>query len=510
MIGYRCEILVRKTKGQSAMMNMLEEAIIYATVMHQGKVRKFNGIPFILHPMEVAQILSTMTDDQEIITAGILHDIVEDTDGTLAEIGKRFGERVAMLVSSESENEYPDEERSATWKRRKEESLLVLKNSTDIGVKMLWLADKLANIRSLAGEYSEKGESIWQTLHQHDPEMQHWYYQTVAETVELQLNKTGAFKELIKHINFIWPGTFNSDKAKYKKYKEVSIEGCKQLGRGAKGDVYRYNDELVIKVFNQNNTYHDVEQEIDLSRKAFILGIPTAISFGIVSVGDRYGAMFELVDSEPVSKCIARSPGQVDTYAKIMADLACLIQSVTVEDDDGFPKVTQRLHKYIDGGLALEDEALTAKCRQLIDTLPDSDNLVHGDFHTGNVFLQNGEALLIDMDRVSTGYPTAEIADLYYFYVVLGEDDPSVVEDFMGFSYDTSKKFFRSFLKYYLGTDDEAIHQQVIEKASLICYIRLLCKLHKKGSPAGKDRQAADRCLQKIEQLCKKLDSLGY
>ncbi len=121
-------------------MNMLEEAIIYATVLHQGKVRKFNGIPYILHPMEVAQILSTMTDDAEIITAGILHDVVEDTDGTLEEIEKRFGKRVALLVSSESEPKYPDEDPAATWKRRKEESLLVLKNSTDIGVKMLWLA----------------------------------------------------------------------------------------------------------------------------------------------------------------------------------------------------------------------------------------------------------------------------------------------------------------------------------------------------------------------------------
>lgn len=131
------------------MMNLLEEAIIYATVMHQGIVRKINGIPYILHPMEVAQILSTMTEDTEIITAGILHDIVEDTDGTLTEIEKRFGKRVAALVASESENPYPDEDRSASWQRRKEESLIVLKNSTDIGVKMLWLADKLANIRSL-------------------------------------------------------------------------------------------------------------------------------------------------------------------------------------------------------------------------------------------------------------------------------------------------------------------------------------------------------------------------
>ena len=46
------------------MMNLIEEAIIYATILHQGKIRKMKGIPYILHPMEVAQILSTMTEEQ--------------------------------------------------------------------------------------------------------------------------------------------------------------------------------------------------------------------------------------------------------------------------------------------------------------------------------------------------------------------------------------------------------------------------------------------------------------
>ena len=195
-------------------MNKIEEAIIYATVMHQGKVRKLGNIPYILHPLEVAQILSTMTDDQDVITAGILHDIVEDTDGTLQEIEKRFGERVAFLVSSESENDYPGESRADSWKRRKEESLKVLKNTDDQGVRMLWLADKLANIRSVAGNYSEYGDKVWEGFHQHDPEMHHWYYQTIAEQLELFLNKTGAFKEFIKHINFIWPGSFDSEKGR--------------------------------------------------------------------------------------------------------------------------------------------------------------------------------------------------------------------------------------------------------------------------------------------------------
>ena len=172
------------------MMNKIEEAIIYATVMHQGKVRKLGNNPYILHPLEVAQILSTMTDDQDVITAGILHDIVDDTDGTLQEIEKRFGERVAFLVSSESENDYPGESRADSWKRRKEESLKILKSTDDQGLRMLWLADKLANMRSVAGNYSEQGDKVWESFHQRDVKKQEWYYRKVYEyTSELAGNQ---------------------------------------------------------------------------------------------------------------------------------------------------------------------------------------------------------------------------------------------------------------------------------------------------------------------------------
>lgn len=492
------------------MMNKIKEAIIYATIMHQGKVRKLGNIPFILHPLEVAQILSTMTTDQDVITAGILHDIVEDTDGTLPEIEKRFGERVAFLVSSESENNYPGESRDASWKRRKEESLKVLKDTDDQGVRMLWLADKLANIRSVAGNYSEHGEKLWESFHQRDPEMHHWYYQTIAEQLELSLNKTGAFKEFIKHINFIWPGSFDTEKARYRKYREVSVEGCKHIGRGAKGDVYRYDDELIIKVYNQNNTYHDVEREIALSRKAFILGIPTAISFGIVSVGERYGAMYELVESETISRHIARDHSQVNAYAKMMAELARTIHAVTVSEANGFPDALERLKPYIDGGIGRVDEALARRCTALVNGISTSQTLLHGDFHTGNVFLQKGEPLLIDMDRLSTGHPIAEISDLYYFYVVLGEDDPAVVSDFMGFPYETAKEFFRSFLTHYLETEEEEKLREVTEKASLLAWSRMIHQIYKKRSLSDEDRKRIDRYARRIAGLAERLDTLTF
>ena len=492
------------------MMNIVEEAIIYATIMHQGKIRKFKNIPFILHPLEVAQILATVTDDEEIITAGILHDIVEATDGTLQEIEKRFGKRVAALVSSETEDVYPDETKTATWQRRKKNYLRMLQGSEDLGVKMITLGNVLANIRSLARMYSERGDELWEELHQNDPSMQRWYYQSVAEALELSLNKTGAFKELIKHINFIWPGSFDSEKTRYKKYREVSIDGCVQIGHGAKGDVYRYDDELVIKVYNQNNSYHDVEMEITQSRQAFILGIPTAISFGIVSVGDRYGAMYELVNSSTISKCIARYPDQLEAYANIMADLARLIHNTEVTGDYSFPEGSKRLLDYINGGIGVEDEELAEKCLKLFNALPPTNTLVHGDFHTNNVFMQNGEPLLIDMDRISIGHPIIELSDLYYFYVVLGEDDPFIVEKFMGFSYSTSLAFFNLFLEHYLDTKDEARIQEVTEKASLLCYTRKIRMLYKKGETTEADRPIIDRCVKRLTALTSKLDTLTF
>ncbi len=492
------------------MMNILEEAIIYAVIMHQGKTRHYTNAPFILHPLEVAQILSTMTEDQEVIAAGILHDIVEATDGTLDEIEKRFGSRVAQMVSSETEEEYPEESMKESWRRRKEGSLDNLKSSTDAGVKMLWLADKLANIRSLVRMYSEMGEAMWQEFNQNDPAMQLWYYKTVAESLELSLNRTGAFKEFIKHINFIWPGTFDSEKVRFQKFLDVSVENCQLIGKGAKGEVYRYDDELVIKVFNFNNTFHDVENEIALSRKAFVLGVPTAISFGIVSVGDRYGAVYELVDSDTVSRSIAKSPGQVETYARLMADLARNIHAIHVPEDQHFPPVSERLTYYIRHGVACEDAELGRRCMSLLEALPPADTLVHGDFHTGNVFIQNGEPLLIDMDRISRGHPIAELSDLYYFYVGLGEDDPATVEKFMGFPYSVALRFFDLFLKHYLRTEDEGRIAETRRKASLLSYSRLILRIRNKKDPGEADRTLLDRCLRRIRDLTDELDTLAF
>ncbi len=479
-------------------MNLLEEAIIYSTIMHQGKVRKINNSPYILHPLEVAQILSGMTDDVEIIAAGVLHDIVEDTDGTLGEIEKRFGKRVAGLVDSETEEEYAGEDRAATWRRRKEESLEKLKTGTDIGVKMLWLADKLSNMRSLAGSYGEMGEKIWEHLHQKDPEIHKWYYKTIAEYVEMDLNKTGAYKEYIDRINYIWPGTFDTSKTKYKEYREIDVSGCARIGKGAKAEVYRYDEELIVKVYNEKNTYKDVEREIALARNVFVLGLPTAISFGIVSVGKGYGSMFELIDAKTISELIAKTPEHTDYYAGIMAGLALQIHSTRPDNVKLFPEASA----YIDSWIKRADlgEDTEKKLFDILAARPVSECLVHGDFHTGNVFLSNNEPLFIDVDRMAVGDPIVDLSSMYLFYVGYAELDPKIIEDFMGISVKTAAAFYHSFIRQYLKTDDETELEKTVRSSSLWAFVRLIGQIKKKPL-SEKDREAVKILTEKVRAL---------
>lgn len=162
-------------------MELVCEAIQFAAKAHDGMRRKKSASPYILHPLEAAVIVGAMTDDQEIISAAVLHDTVEDTPVTLQEIEERFGPRVAALVGSETEDKRADLPPASTWRIRKEESLQVLKDAQDIAVLMVWLGDKLANMRSFYREWKQEGDAMWQKFNQKDPAQQAWYYSTITE-----------------------------------------------------------------------------------------------------------------------------------------------------------------------------------------------------------------------------------------------------------------------------------------------------------------------------------------
>ena len=176
------------------MMELVSQAIAFAVKAHDGMRRKKSEAPYILHPMEAAVIVGTMTDDQHLIAAAALHDVVEDAGITIEEIGEKFGARVKELVASETEDKRADLPPAETWRIRKEESLQVLKNTEDLGVLMVWLGDKLANMRSIYREWKRDGDAMWQRFNQHDPKEQAWYYRSIAKLTE-RLSQTSAWLE---------------------------------------------------------------------------------------------------------------------------------------------------------------------------------------------------------------------------------------------------------------------------------------------------------------------------
>lgn len=186
-------------------MNILEEAIFFATMAHGGQMRKLAKTPYILHPIEVAAIIATMTDDLEVMAAGVLHDTIEDTPVTPEQIEKKFGMKVFGLVQSETEDKLSNRPAADTWMERKEDSLLALKHTKNMNVKILWLADKLSNMRSFYREFLKSGYDIFKGLNQKDPKMQAWYYRTIRDYLS-DLSDTAAYKEYSMLVDNMFKG----------------------------------------------------------------------------------------------------------------------------------------------------------------------------------------------------------------------------------------------------------------------------------------------------------------
>ena len=174
--------------------SLMDRAIVFATRAHSGTYRKGTKIPYIVHPIEAAAIVSTMTDDPDMIAAAVLHDVVEDTDATLEEIRFFFNERIADLVEAESEDKRKDLPPQETWMIRKMETLEFLRNEADRDAKILALADKLSNMRAIHRDQKSIGDKLWERFNEKRKDKHGWMYRQVAEALS-ELSDTLAWKE---------------------------------------------------------------------------------------------------------------------------------------------------------------------------------------------------------------------------------------------------------------------------------------------------------------------------
>ena len=168
---------------------MIDKAITFATHAHEGQLRKGTQRPFILHPLEVGDIVGTMTEDEEIISAAILHDTIEDCEGVTEEIIRvEFSPRVANLVAGESED------KSKSWMERKSHTIEKLKTAPK-EIQMIGLADKLSNMRDIDRDYPICGEELWNRFRMKDKNVIGWYYKSIKDSLKDSLGSTAAYQE---------------------------------------------------------------------------------------------------------------------------------------------------------------------------------------------------------------------------------------------------------------------------------------------------------------------------
>ena len=181
---------------------LLDRAIVFAVRAHAGTERRGKGFPYIVHPMEAVEIVATMTKDQELLAAAVLHDTVEDTDTTVEQIRTEFGDRIASLVASESDIVVDGVNEEDSWHARKQAAIDRLARASH-DAKIVALGDKLSNMRAIARDYARQGDALWNLFHVKDRKEHEWHYRGLAESLR-ELQDTFAYQEFEQLINQVF------------------------------------------------------------------------------------------------------------------------------------------------------------------------------------------------------------------------------------------------------------------------------------------------------------------
>ena len=186
--------------------DLLDHAIVFAVQAHHNTERRGKGFPYIVHPMEAVEIVSTITADQELLAAAALHDTIEDTDVTVEQIREVFGERVAELVHAESDQVngelFNGENEEETWHARKQAAIDRL-TAASHDAKIVAMGDKLSNMRAIWRDYQIQGDALWNIFHVKDKASHEWHYRGLAASLST-LSDTFAYREFIRLIDDVF------------------------------------------------------------------------------------------------------------------------------------------------------------------------------------------------------------------------------------------------------------------------------------------------------------------
>ena len=295
-----------------------------------------------------------------------------------------------------------------------------------------------------------------------------------------------------------------------KAYRVVSVDGCEVIGKGANGTVYRIDSDNVVKVYNNADALSEIQHEREVAKLALILGVPTAISYDVVRVGDSYGSVFELLDARSFAKILAARPESMDWCVDEYVEMMKIIHGTMVPKG----KLPDMKETAVGWAAFVRDylpEEAGEKLVALVEAVPEDDHMIHGDYHIKNLELTGDEVLLIDMDTLAVGNPVFELASMFNAYVGFSEYDHDVVKNFLGLDGSVARDFWQRTLKKYLGTEDAARIKEVEDKARIVGYTRLIRRsIRRAGLDTEEGRAEIDLWKDELMALLEKTDTLLF
>lgn len=291
-----------------------------------------------------------------------------------------------------------------------------------------------------------------------------------------------------------------------KKMREISVEGCEVIGKGFYGTVYRIDPETIVKVYNTPDSIPIIEKEQRLAKCAFVKGVPTAISYDIVRVGDNYGSVFEMLNADSFNDHLINEPEKFDELLHKYVDFLKVVHSAEM-DAGTIPMARDIFIGYLDVIDSYLTSEQSVRLKELLSALPDDLHMVHGDFQMKNVMLVDDEPMLIDMETISTGQPIFDLQALYVTYISFSEDCPDNLSSFLGISDDLGEPIWNSILEKYFDTADKAELSAINDKIRLMSAIRflyLLAVTDLKNGDLGERR--IKRTQDHISELLKKVN----
>ena len=294
-----------------------------------------------------------------------------------------------------------------------------------------------------------------------------------------------------------------------KKLRELSVEGCEIIGRGAIGTVYRIDDDTIVKVYEIPDCLPMIENEQKRAKQAFLNGIPTAISYDVVKVGDKYGSVFEMLKASTYNDLLVEHPERTEEIVRQYARFIRQLHTVEMERGE-LPEAKKQFLSYLDELGGILPKELRERLRALFAAMPENLHVIHGDIQMKNVMLNGDEPMLIDMDTLSVGDPVFDLMGLYLAYMQFNEDEPTNTQDFLGLSEERCTAIWRDTLKNYFDGLDAAALETAEKKIIAVSSVRFLYLIAVLGIGKPELKQIRiDHTLSRLSELVSELDSLA-